>query len=48
MEKIYTLGLGQWEITDTHKIFRVPGGWIFYIGGAAGIFVPFDNEFQTV
>jgi hypothetical protein len=30
------------------RVFRVPGGWIYYNQYASknGVFVPFDNEFE--
>lgn len=32
------------------RILRVPGGWIYYnlYASSAGVFVPFDNEFQRI
>lgn len=53
--KLYGLGLHEVLYGSTHKITRVPGGWIYESQSNDGtndghkidqsVFIPFDNEF---
>lgn len=57
MKSIYQLNLHEMVVVEDSNLFttafRVPGGWIYrsYDKSAqimGSVFVPFDNEFQTV
>jgi hypothetical protein len=45
VKSIYRMELHQRIIEGSMEILRVPGGWIYSIGGIHSVFVPLNNEF---